>query len=136
MYKKIVKGVILGVSVVFFTLMVGYITYLATLNMINRSSSDYNSAEAVSSNVTPSDSDLVPSSSPAPETYYLARLNGENIEIYLCSNSETLNNNQKFLYSFKVYPSDIPDEDVLALTRGIIFRTKEELASFEEDYNS
>ena len=43
---------------------------------------------------------------------------------------------EKFLYSFKVYASDIPDDDILNLTRGIIFKTKEELASFEEDYNS
>lgn len=80
--------------------------------------------------------EAIPSSTPGNEQYYLARLNGNSIEIYLCNNADSTKEAEKFLYSFKVYASDIPDDDILNLTRGIIFKTKEELASFEEDYNS
>lgn len=54
MYKKLVKSIIICVSVVFFTLMIGYITYFATVNVINRSvTKNLNSAEAVASQTTP-----------------------------------------------------------------------------------
>ena len=137
MYKKLVKSIIICVSVVFFTLMIGYITYFATVNVINRSvTKNLNSAEAVASQTTPGMQEAIPSSTPGNEQYYLARLNGNSIEIYLCSNTDSAKAAEKFLYSFKVYALDIPDDDILNLTRGIIFKTKEELASFEEDYNS
>lgn len=135
MYRKLLKGVIVSVSVVFFTLMLGYMTYFATLNVINRSAvENINSAEAVSSQAVPIEEE--PEQSPEIILYYLARLNGDNIEIYLCSDNTQASNSQKYLYSFKVYPSDIPDEDILNLSRGIVLRSKEELTSFEEDYNS
>lgn len=136
MYKKIIKGIIICVSVVFFTIIICYITYLATLNLLNRtSSSNLNSAEAVISHTVPETADE-PTASPEPQIYYIAKLNGDKIEIYLCSASETAETPQKFLYSFKVYQAGIPDEDIANLTRGIIFKTQEELASFEEDFNS
>lgn len=136
MYKKLLKNIIICVSVVFFTLIIGYITYFAALNVINSSEKDINSAEAVSSMTAPQGSE--PSAKPTsePQPYYLARLNGSSIEIYLCYDSDSIANNEKFLYSFKVYASDIPEEDINALSRGIILKTKEELASFEEDFNS
>lgn len=138
MYKKIVKGVLVSVSVVFFTLVIGYITYLGTLTMLNNTANDKinnaNSAEAVSSQINPE------SSTPIPELgdskYFLAKLSGESIEIYLCDGDLSLKENYHYLYSFSIYLSDIPKEDLLALRQGVKFSTKEELASFEEDFNS
>lgn len=138
MYKKIVKGVLVSVSVVFFTLIIGYITYLGTLTILSNSASnkknDINSAEAVSSQVNPENS------TPMPELdeskYFLAKLSGESIEIYLCDGDSAQNENYHYLYSFSIYLSDIPYDDLLALRQGVKFSTKEELASFEEDFNS
>lgn len=80
MYKKLVKSIIICVSVVFFTLMIGYITYFATVNVINRSvTKNLNSAEAVASQTTPGMQEAIPSSTPGNEQYYLARLNGNSI---------------------------------------------------------
>ena len=141
MYKKIVKGVLVCVSVVFFALVIGYVTYFTTMNLISRSmlggDESGNTVQAVLSDTVPDDSE--PSQSPAADTnqvYYIAKLNGSKVEIYSCGGSSEPPDNEQFLYSFSVYVPDIPYEDVGILRQGIRLNTKEELASFEEDFNS
>lgn len=146
MYKKIVKGVLVCVSVVFFALVIGYVTYFTTVNFISRSmlggDESGNTAEAVLSDTVPKDDELSPTPANASGTYYLAKLNGDKIEIYSAGSSSNYENqsnqlNQgQFLYSFTVYVPDIPFDDATALKQGIRFNTKEELAAFEEDFNS
>ncbi len=136
MYKKIIKGIIICVSVAFFIVIICCVTYLATLNILNRAAADNpNTAEAVASRAIPETAEES-AASPEPSIYYIAKLNGDKIEIYQCGGSETAETPQNLLYSFKVYRAGIPDEDISGLTRGIIFKTREELASFEEDFNS
>lgn len=141
MYKKIIKGVLVCVSVAFFSLVMAYITYFTATNIINRSLSDRNSsentAEAVLSDTMPNTAE--PSSTPfdSGKEYYLARLSGDRIEIYSCINTdENTEKSERFLYSFSVYLPDIPNDDAGALKQGIRLNTKEELASLEEDFNS
>ncbi len=140
MYKKIVKGVLVCVSVVFFALIIGYVTYFTTMNYISRSMLDsdenINTAEAVISDAVPNNAEASPAPTDASGRYYLAKLNNDRIEIYSCGGSMESNSNEQFLYSFTVYVPDIPFEDVVSLKQGIRFNTKEELASFEEDFNS
>ena len=117
--------------------MIGYITYFATVNVINRSvTKNLNSAEAVASKQTPGMREAIPSSTPEMSSIISHALMETALK-YICAVIQIQQKAaEKILYSFKVYASDIPDDDILNLTRGIIFKTKEELASFEEDYNS
>ncbi len=132
MYKKLLRNAIMCISVVFFTLAIGYVSYFSAVRFFNRGSDSPVSSAAVMSDAAPVTSAPV-SATPEPE-YYIAKLNGDSVEIYLCGGGSE--NFKKFLYSFKVYRSGIPEEDLALLTRGIILRSREDLASFEEDYNS
>lgn len=137
MYKKIVKNVIVCISVVFFSLIMLYVVYYSAANMINKALSDggatENAAEAVSAVAVPEDNN---SSESDNNEYYLARLNGDRVEIFSCAIQDGGDRIEKFLYSFLVYAPDIPTDDLAALKQGIRLSTKEELISFEEDFNS
>lgn len=132
MYKKLIRNVILCVSVVFFTLTIGYVSYFSAIRLKGHNSDSPVSSAAVMSDAAPASA--APTLATQEPEYYIAKLNGDLIEIYQCGGESE--NFKKFLYSFKVYRSGIPEEDLSNLTRGIILRSREDLASFEEDYNS
>lgn len=130
MYNKVLKGVIVSISVVFFALVIGYIAYYGTMRYVRSSLAADDglgggtAAESVISNAVPE------TAAPSPFGHYTARLSGDKIEIY----SEDDLGKQQFLYSFSVYLPDIPDGDIEVLNRGIRFETREELLKFEEDF--
>ena len=134
MYRKIIKGTFLCMSVILFTMTIGYVVYISTLNILNRSTAP-NSVQAVMSDAAPADE---ASAAPAaePKEYYIAKLNGGDIEISLVYETSNSEPKEKFLYSFDVYRGGIPESDLADLSRGIILRSREELAAFEEDFGS
>ena len=133
MYRKIVKCTFLCMSVILFTMTVGYVVYISTLNMLNRGAA-LNSAEAVMSDTAPAEATAAPAAEPSE--YYIARLSGDDIEISLVYEAPGSEPKEKFLYSFDVYRGGIPKSDLSDLSRGIILRTREDLAAFEEDFGS
>jgi len=132
MYRKIIKGVLVSVSVVFFAVVVGYIAYSGAVSLISRSLSGSDTSSGAAQSVL-SETEPEAAASPSPPesaTYFLAKLGGDKIEIYSCDGTQ----NEQFLYSFSVYVPDIPEGDAEALRRGIRFGTKEDLLKFEEDF--
>lgn len=132
MYKKIVKGVLISVSTVFFALIMGYLAYFGTMSIISRSLSDGSELNIAAESVL---SDTVPENFESPEptdagSYFIAKLNGNKVEIY----SRDKDNTEQFLYAFSVYVPDMPSDDIDALRRGIRFNSKEDLLHFEEDF--
>ena len=133
MNNKLIKNTILCISVILFLTAVGYTAYYATVRILQKTAMS-ETAEAVMADAAPQTS--APRSSPSPRDYYIARLKGSNIEISLVHENPGEQPKEKYLYSFEVYRNGIPENDISDLTRGIIFRTREELASFEEDFGS
>ena len=133
MNNKLIKNNILCISVILFLTAVGCTAYYATVRILQKTTMS-ETAEAVISNTAPETAP--PTSSVLPRDYYIARLKGSNIEISLVHESAGELPKEKYLYSFEVYRNGIPESDISDLTRGIIFRTREELASFEEDFGS
>ena len=117
MNNKLIKNTILCISVILFLTAVGCTAYYAAAGILPPKTA-------------------APVSSASPIDYYIARLNGSNIEISLVHETPGEPPKEKYLYSFDVYRNGIPESDISDLTRGIIFKTREELASFEEDFGS
>lgn len=132
MYRKIVKGVLISVSTIFFALIMGYLAYYGTMSIISRTLSGGSDSNTLAESVL---SDTIPENFESPEPtdsglYFIAKLNGDKVEIY----SRDKDAAEQFLYAFSVYVPDMPSDDVDALRRGIRFNTKEELLHFEEDF--
>ncbi len=134
MSDKLFKNILLCVSVIFFVIAAGCTAYIAAVNFMGRNS-EPNSAEAVISDAAPVTPEPAAPSS-GPSEYYIARLNGDDICIYLVYQKPGEAAREKFLYSFDVYRGGIPESDISDLTRGIILKDRESLASFEEDFGS
>ena len=134
MSDKFFKNILLCVSVIFFVTAVGCTAYIAAVNFMRRGSEPI-SAEAVISDTAPVAA-ATDAPSAGPTEYYIARLNGDDIGIYLAYQKPGEEPKEKFLYSFDVYRGGIPESDISDLTRGIILKDRESLASFEEDFGS
>ncbi len=133
MNNKLIKNTILCISVILFLTAVGCTAYYAAAGILRKTAAT-ETAEAVMADMPPKTA--APVSSASPIDYYIARLNGSNIEISLVHETPGEPPKEKYLYSFDVYRNGIPESDISDLTRGIIFKTREELASFEEDFGS
>ena len=134
MSDKLFKNILVFVSVIFFATAVGSTAYIAAMKFMSRTP-EPSSAEAVMSETAP-EADAAPSPSADLNEYYIARLNGDDIGIYLVCQKNGEEPKEKFLYSFDVYRGGIPESDISDLTRGIILKDRESLASFEEDFGS
>ena len=66
-----------------------------------------------------------------PLEYYIARMNGRKLGIYICSN-----NIEKFSYDLEVDFYSLSEQDQALLTQGVVLYNAEELAKFIEDFTS
>lgn len=63
--------------------------------------------------------------------YYLVRLDGENLEVYVSHDGK-----EEFLYSREVYQSDLSEDDLETLSGGVKLQTASELTGFIENFTS
>lgn len=63
--------------------------------------------------------------------YYVARMNGRKLGIFICSN-----NTEKFAYNLEVDFYSLSEQDQSLLTQGVVLYNTEELAKFIEDFTS
>lgn len=129
MAKKIFKSMTLGIIVFSVAILVGYLSYTAayrkrTEEMQERiASENLVSAAAVRDETETGETIRV--------SYYLARLENDDIAIYMVTP-----NDAKFLYRLDIYTGNFPAEELLRLKEGVVLRNRQELAVFEEDYTS
>lgn len=63
--------------------------------------------------------------------YYVARMNGKKLGIFICSN-----NTERFAYNLEVDFASLSEQDQALLTQGVVLYNAEELAKFIEDFTS
>lgn len=63
--------------------------------------------------------------------YYVARMNGKKLGIFVCSN-----NTERFSYDLEVDFYSLSERDQALLTQGVVLYNEEELAKFIEDFTS
>lgn len=129
MAKKFLKSLSVGLIVFFIAILCGYISYTITLKyqkeLLDDIAGKDNVAATSSQTVTLKDGETVMAD------YYVARLEEDKIAVYV-----SVNQKEAFLYSMDIYETDFPKEDIEKLRNGIIFNTRQELTSFEEDFTS
>lgn len=129
MAKKILKSMILGIVVFSVAILVGYLSYTAAY----RKRTEEMQEQIMSENLVSAAS--VRDHREAGETirvsYYLARLENDDIAIYMVTAEDV-----KFLYRLDIYTGNFPAEELLRLKKGVELRTRQELMEFEEDYTS
>ncbi len=132
MAKKFFKSLTLGIVVFSVSVLVGYLAYVVTYHYQREKiqermlAGDFVSAAPVSQQTSPvSEEDTL------MVEYYLARLENDDIAIYIISEGQEF-----FLYKLDVYTGNFPAADLIRLQEGITLKNRQELASFEEDYTS
>ena len=130
-FKKSIM-VIWGATLFLSAALIGFVMY--TTSQVGESLKQPLSSLSAETNRAVSSSRLpVVSQMPATEvvtiSHYIARLDDDRIAIYAYENEE------KFLYNLDIHINELTQSDMEELRRGIILHTKEELASFEEDFS-
>lgn len=113
----------------------GLATYNITRNIIESRSASATQAPAVSHNnetvsATRADNRRESRNNTGFE-YYLVRLDGENLEVYVSHDGK-----EEFLYSREVYSRDLSEDDLETLSGGVRLRTASELTGFIENFTS
>ncbi len=125
----IILAVVLGVSTA-----VSYCAYryfLSESTPSERTAYTQNEAEAApvsASSALPAESSA---EDPLEFDYYVARLDGNMINIYISDNGR-----EEFLYGIEVYVKNIPYSDIKTLSEGVKLYSNQELTSFKEDFTS
>ena len=130
-----------GSTIFLISVLLGFVAYNVShppQNFASPISTPKNNEVSALKNVIPNDVEVREEEIKA--SHFLARLNGNKIEIYVYTEGtpQTEGNepNEKFLYNINVHLSELTEQDVEQLKSGIILYSKEDLASFEEDFSS
>ncbi len=129
MLKKLIRSLILSISVFMTTILIFFVGYkIAYKKSINRMYEAFSPAEQLTSAKTEeplSDREII-----SPD-YFIARYDGRSLSVYSVSDGK-----EEFLYTLNVRIEDISQEELYELKNGITLPTKQALASFEEDFTS
>ncbi len=132
MAKKFFRSFLVGLIVFAVAVLAGYLSYVWTYRYQSQKlqeslhAQDHAFAAPVYREAAP-----LSSSGILDAEYYIARLENNNIAIYTSQDGR-----ESFLYTLHIYTEDLPESDRTRLLEGVVLRTRQELASFEEDYNS
>ena len=131
MAKKLFRSLMMGVIVFAVAVLAGYLSYVITYRyQTERVKAKLHPEDAVAASSVYSQTQSL-SDDTIPAEFYIARLENENIAIYVSHKG-----NEAFLYSLDIHIGDLTETDVLQLTQGIVLKTRKDLASFEEDFTS
>lgn len=135
MLKTTFKIFMLFLLLIVVAVSTGLATYSITRNIIENRSASAAQALAVShSNETVFETRADNRRESINKTgfeYYLVRLDGENLEVYVSHGGE-----EEFLYSREVYSRDLSQDDLEMLNGGVKLRTASELTGFIENFTS
>lgn len=129
MTKKLFRGLVLGVIVFSLAVLTGYVSYVITYRYQNRRLENSMPGTAAVEAADSSNGSDEAVAAAADSEYYMARLENNNISIYLCRSGK-----EEFLYALKINPGDLSEDDIRQLSNGIILENKQRLAVFEEDF--
>lgn len=127
MTKKLIRSAMIGFCVFVLTVAIAYFVCTTAYRM---------SAEKSSDTVMPIEREVEAETEPqsigaTPESYYMARFDGENLSVYACAGGS-----EEFMYTLDVRIEDIAQSELEQLRSGVVLRDKQALASFEEDFTS
>ncbi len=129
MTKKLFRGLVLGVIVFSLAVLTGYVSYVITYRYQNRRLENSMPGTAAAEAADSSNGSDEAVAAAADSEYYMAKLENNNISIYLCRSGK-----EEFLYALKINPGDLSEDDIRQLSNGIILENKQRLAVFEEDF--
>lgn len=117
----------------------GYISYTATVKMMNEKQRAYEvSAEDKArsdASAAPDKEKSAPAASNTPVVtnaeYYLVRLEGETLGVYACDSEK-----EEFLYNEQIYTSDLSEQDYETLEKGVRLNGVAALTGFLENFTS
>ena len=135
MLKTTFKVIMLFVLLALVAVATGLATYTVTKNMIEEQHAHARQTSAPQ-RITETDSSERESDNPGTTTrkedeYYLVRLEGDALEVYVAHSGK-----EEFLYNRKVYKNDLSERDLEMLYSGVMLESASELTAFIENFTS
>lgn len=136
MLKTTFKIFMLFVLVTFVAVGTGVATYTVTKNIMEEKASQVSETVSVPDKYpveSESGQGSVARRSEDPERfeYYLVRLEGDLLDVYVSHGGK-----EEFLYNKEVYKNDLSDEDKKMLIAGVKLKSASELTGFIENFTS
>ncbi len=113
----------------------GLATYTVTRNMIEEQFA-YAHQTSAPQQITETDSneregDVSGTGSRNEDEYYLVRLEGDALEVYVAHSGK-----EEFLYNREIYKNDLSESDLKMLCNGVKLESASELTAFIENFTS
>lgn len=132
MAKKFFRSLIVGLIVFAVASLAGYLSYVWTYRyQSQRLQESLHTADSALAAPVYREAPPFSSYDVLEAEHYIARLEENGISIYTFQDGK-----ESFLYTLHIYTGDLPEADRTRLLQGVVLKTRQELASFEEDYNS
>lgn len=136
MLKTTFKILIMFVLLAFVGVATGLVTYTVTRRMLEEQSISARETENIQSTENEtvsvgSDAEPEEKASATGFEYYLVRLEGEELNIYVSHSGK-----EEFLYNREIYQNDLSDQDRLMLEEGVQLRSPSALTGFIENFTS
>lgn len=136
MLKTTFKVIMLFVLLVLVAVATGVATYNFTRNMMEEQQVQAHQTSAPrqmaeTQNVTTDEGDNAQSLSSDEREYYLVRLEGDALEVYVAYSGK-----EEFLYNRRVYKNDLSESDIKMLHNGVVLKNASELTAFIENFTS
>ncbi len=136
MLKTTFKIFMLFVLVTFVAVGTGFATYTITKNIMEEKSAVLTETASVPDRYPVESEDARESMAsshdePQPFEYYLVRLEGDLLDVYVSHGGK-----EEFLYNKEVYKNDLSQEDTKMLIAGVKLKSASELTGFIENFTS
>ncbi len=131
MEKRIFRSISVGIIVFAVAVLLGYLAYTITYQYQTKQAREQLRTEEVVSATSIHGDGTADVGETLMVEHYLARLEGDDIAIYMVMNQQA-----EFMYQLEVFTGNFPAEEILRLQNGIVLRNRQELMAFEEDYTS
>ncbi len=131
MEKRIFRSISVGIIVFAVAVLLGYLAYTITYQYQTKQAREQLRTEEVVSATSIHGDGATDVGETLMVEHYLARLEGDDIAIYMVMNRQA-----EFMYQLEVFTGNFPAEEILRLQNGIVLRNRQELMAFEEDYTS
>ncbi len=135
MLKTTFKVIMLFVLLVLVSVATGIATYNFTRNMMEEQQvqAHQTSASRQITEIRSGETDETenPRNATEEREYYLVRLQGDALEVYVAYSGK-----EEFLYNREVYKNDLSDSDLKMLRNGVVLKSASELTAFIENFTS
>lgn len=136
MLKTTFKVIMLFVLLVLVAVATGFATYNITRNMVEEQRAQAYQTSAPQQITETRDGKMgrdtdSHSTSEDEREYYLVRLQGDALEVYVAYSGK-----EEFLYNREIYKSDLSERDTEMLRNGVMLKSASELTAFIENFTS